>query len=208
MVTQPVALLAPVRAMSLDERPERSRMVWGGAGDGGRPPRRRRARRSGASPSRQLKESVPRGEHHEPQRVRCPPMRIRRYATPIRSASLWANIETSSLAAVRASDSLTEEGSDRVGAPDAAAGQRSTGASPRAPAPHRPGLPLAARSTAAPLPTAPPVANAAPSPTTALRPRPRPRPRPTTLATRSGGDADYRPTSTRPSGRRRDGRVR
>jgi len=28
VVTQPVALPAPVRAMSLDERPERSRMVW------------------------------------------------------------------------------------------------------------------------------------------------------------------------------------
>ena len=28
MVTQPIALLAPVRAMSLDERPEPPRMVW------------------------------------------------------------------------------------------------------------------------------------------------------------------------------------
>ena len=28
MVTQPVALLAPARAMPLDERPERARVIW------------------------------------------------------------------------------------------------------------------------------------------------------------------------------------
>ena len=56
--------------------------------------------------SRQLNARFPRGEH-EPQSVRCAPIRIRPKPTPISAAASSATVPTSSRAAVRASDSLT-----------------------------------------------------------------------------------------------------
>jgi hypothetical protein len=74
MTAQPVALMAPVRPVAR-ERPEARRVVWNAqvAELVHDHVVEHLARREHQPP---LKESVPRAEH-EPQSVRCPPIRIR-----------------------------------------------------------------------------------------------------------------------------------